>query len=394
MRNVRNVLIIAPHYNTFVKELTDATANYVSNVTVLAHHNYFSELAPYLPFSYFRHVEKFSKKKLMDLKGKPENVEVNIVSMLYFIPDGRNQGLGDRLFRRIKERIKNNEMQFDLIHAHFTWPCGYVGAKLREKYDIPLIITIHENREWFLNEYNSEDNNIYWTWKNADALIRVNKVDVPYLKRFNERVFSIPNGYNPHKFFKLEKSDLHLTLPELPIGKKILFTFSNLAKRKGFQYLITAIRMLINNRKDFICIIGGDGEYKNTLQKQIDKLKLNDYVWLIGFVQNDKINAWLNACDLFVLPSLSESFGIVQIEAMACGKPVVATRNGGSEEIIINDKLGILVEPKDPEGLAQAIHQALETNWDEDYIRHYTEQFTWDGAAKQIMALYGSVMKK
>ncbi len=91
----------------------------------------------------------------------------------------------------------------------------------------------------------------------------------------------------------------------------------------------------------------------------------------------------MNACNVFVLPSLSESFGIVQIEAMACGKPVVATYNGGSEEVVINKKLGILVEPKDVGGLATAILKALDTEWDKEYILNYAEQFTWDKTSRK-----------
>ena len=102
---------------------------------------------------------------------------------------------------------------------------------------------------------------------------------------------------------------------------------------------------------------------------------------------------WMNACDIFVLPSLSESFGIVQIEAMACGKPVVATKNGGSEEIIIEDKLGILIEPKDPEGLLHAILRALETEWDDEYIREYAKRFTWENIAKEIMGVYTQILE-
>ena len=149
MKTVKRILVIAPHYHTFVKGVVDATAKYVSRITVFIPHNYFSDLAPYLPFSCFRHIEMFSKKKIMNLKEKPENVDVNLVSLLYFIPDGRNQILGDKLFEEIDKYIKNNKIEFDLIHAHFTWPCGYAGVKLAEEYEVPVVITIHENRDWF-----------------------------------------------------------------------------------------------------------------------------------------------------------------------------------------------------------------------------------------------------
>ena len=100
----------------------------------------------------------------------------------------------------------------------------------------------------------------------------------------------------------------------------------------------------------------------------------------------------MNASDLFVLPSLSESFGIVQIEAMACGVPVVATINGGSEEIITSEDYGLLVEPANPEDLAEKILIALNKEWDKEKIRKYAEQFTWERIAERIHEIYCRVV--
>ena len=100
----------------------------------------------------------------------------------------------------------------------------------------------------------------------------------------------------------------------------------------------------------------------------------------------------MNACDLFVLPSLRESFGVVQIEAMACGKPVVATRNGGSEEVVTSDEYGLLAEPADPEDLAEKILVALDREWDREAILTYAERFTWENIAKETMSVYEQVL--
>jgi len=391
MRNVKRVLVIAPQCHTFVKGLADATANYVSNITVLVYHNYLSEFATHLPFSYFRHVEKFSKENLVCLKGKPENVEVNIVSMLYLIPDGRNTGLSDKIFKKFDKYIKNNKQEFDLIHAHFTWPSGYVGVKLAKEYNVPVVITIHENREWFLKEYHSKNEKIYWTWRNADALIRVNKIDVPLLTEFNSIVCPIPNGFDPNKFKVIDRKEAraHLGLLE---NKKIIFSLGNLIERKGFQYLIEAMEKDIIDRANVLCFIGGSGPFKKELQTQIGDLRLRDYVKLLGFVSDEKLVYWMNAADLFVLPSLSEGNPTVMFEALGCGKPFIGTRVGGVPEIILNDMLGIIVEPGDPEGLARAIRRALETEWDGEYIREYAGQFTWDNIAKETVKIYEKVL--
>jgi len=113
---------------------------------------------------------------------------------------------------------------------------------------------------------------------------------------------------------------------------------------------------------------------------------------LLGSVPGGTLPLWMNACDLFVLPSLSESFGVVQIEALACGKPVVATRNGGSEEIIISDEHGLLVKLADPEDLTEKILVALDREWDRKAILAYAEQYIWEIIAGRIIAIYQDVL--
>ena len=103
---------------------------------------------------------------------------------------------------------------------------------------------------------------------------------------------------------------------------------------------------------------------------------------------HNEILIWMNVCDVFVLPSLRESFGVVQIEAMACGKPVVATYNSGSEEIITSEDYGLLCEPANPEELAEMILIALDKEWDNEEILRYAERFRWEDIVKEIIEVY------
>jgi len=119
-----------------------------------------------------------------------------------------------------------------------------------------------------------------------------------------------------------------------------------------------------------------------TISSQINYLQVKPHA---------EIPIWMNACDVFVLPSLRESFGIVKIEVMACGKPVVATYNGGSEEIITSEDYGLLCEPANPEDLAEKILIALDKEWDDEKIRKYAERFTWEDIAKEIVKVYNTV---
>jgi glycosyltransferase involved in cell wall biosynthesis len=206
-------------------------------------------------------------------------------------------------------------------------------------------------------------------------------------------VSCIPNGYDDRKFTELDEQMCRENL-NLPHDKTIILNVGNLyGEVKGHKYLIGAMAEVVKHRNDVLCIIVGSGKLKNKIEKQIRNLNLENHVKLVGAKSHDEIPLWMNAADLFLLPSLNEGNPTVMFEALGCGKPFVGTRVGGIPEIIINDKLGILVEPGDTEGLAHAILRALETEWDEEYIREYAEQFTWDNIAKQIMKVYKSVVK-
>ncbi|RLI52395.1 MAG: glycosyltransferase family 4 protein, partial [Candidatus Thorarchaeota archaeon] len=383
MKENLRVLVIAPFYDSFpfVGELIDATSKYVEHIDVLIHHNYLAELAPYIPHPYFRWVERFTKKNLAGLKPKPKNLKVHVLSTLYFTPDGRNRGLGDKLYRKFSRYIKEHNLEFDIIHAHMHWPQGYVAVKLGEEFDVPTVVTIHATQtdlSPILSLQNSSKyDHIHFVFRNASALIRVNQKDIPALKRFNSNVYYVPNGFNPDRVGAMSKSEARATLG-LPEDKKIIFSLGNLVERKGFQYLIVAMKGIIKDRRDITCFIGGDGPFKNELEKLIKKSKLQENVKLLGYVPDEQLKYWMNAADLFVLPSLSEGNPTVMFEALGVGLPFVGTAVGGVPEIITSEDYGLLCPPADSECLAEKILIALEKEWDREKIRKYGEQFTWD----------------
>jgi len=388
MNNKLKILVLAHRYDTFVKETVEATSPYVESINVLVRHNHLAEISNYLPLGgYLQNVRRYTKDKLLDLKRKPENVNVHLASLIYYVTDGKNKSLGDKIAKKAEKLIQKEEIKFDLIHAHFTYPHGYAAVKLGQKYNVPVVITIHENRDWFLEEYNSGNERIYWTWKNANALIRVNQKDVPLLKEYNENVFYVPNGYNPIKFFTMERPKAREIL-KLPKDKRIIFTFSALSERKGFQYLIESMNEIVKVRKDVLCFIGGSGPMRRKLEAQIRNLGLQDYVKLIGYVPDDTIAYWLNASDLFVLPSLSEGNPTVMFEALGTGLPFVGTRVGGVPEIINSEDYGLLCEPANPKDLAEKILIGLDKEWNRQAILEYAQRFTWEKIAKEIMNIY------
>lgn len=320
-----------------------------------------------------------------------DNVDVYYPRSIYIPIFWTGKLMIDNRLKVVEKTIDKYHLDFDLIHAHFTWPSGYIGVKLKEKYGKPVITTIHENGEWFDKEVGMDHPLINAAWSEADALIRVNRKDVPVLQRYNKDVYSIPNGFSP-SFYPIETTIAREQL-NLSADTKIVFSLGNLIKRKGFNYLIDAMDLICQQRNDVICYIGGAGQEKGRLQRQIDKLHLGDNVRLLGSMPGDQLTLWMNACDLFVLPSLSESFGVVQIEALACGKPVVSARNRGSQEVIISDEYGLLVDPANSEDLAEKILVALDREWGREKILAYVEQYRWANVVRGIVDVYEKVSR-
>jgi glycosyltransferase involved in cell wall biosynthesis len=328
---------------------------------------------------------------------KYDNVEVYFAKHFTLPFDFSRKRRGDAAFKVVNKIIQKEKIEFDLIHAHFTYPSGYVGAKLKEIYIKTVVLTVHENRDWFLKEISSGDKQLIYCWHNADKIIRVNKRDLKEFEKIGigkSKLLSIPNGFSSD-IFKLRNTDVVRKELSLPVDKKIIVNVAHLEEYKGQKYLIEAMKNILAKRNDIMLYIIGQGSLRNSLQLLIKDYGLENNIVLAGGNKpSEEIPLWMNACDVFVLASLSEGNPTVMFEAVGCGKPFVGTRVGGIPEIITNEKLGILVEPKDVDGLANAILKALDTEWDQEYILNYAEQFTWDKLAEKIMEVYDEVLKE
>jgi teichuronic acid biosynthesis glycosyltransferase TuaC len=380
----KNLLILTPTYpneddtdirGIFIKKQLDCLKLYFENVYVIA---------PI--FNCFK--KSLSDKRCTDYEY--DNVKVYYPKCFYVPIFYFSKFLIDNRLYVVKNLIEKESLEFDLIHSHFTWPSGHIGVKLKEIYSVPVVITIHENGEWFDKEVNMNHSLINHSWKMADALIRVNNKDVPTLKRYNQNVFSIPNGFGEE--FKVLDSNFCKKQLNLPKDKKIIFSLGALIDRKGFNYLIDSMKIIIENRNDCVCYIGGSGKLKDKLQSQINDLELEKYVKLIGFIPDEMIPLWMNACDFFVLPSLNEGNPTVMFECLGCGKPFVGTKVGGVPEIINSEDYGLLCNPAKPKDLAMNILSALYRDWDSNLIKKYSAQFSWDKISNQTLQIYSQVL--
>lgn len=303
--------------------------------------------------------------------------------------NGHKVMLDSRMYA-VERLIRKESIDFDIIHAHFTWPSAYIAVRLKEDYKVPTVVTVHEDSGWLSEELEGGHPRMQRSWESADALIRVNQKDVPKLRAYNERTYAIPNGYSLN-FQPEDKLQCRIKL-NLPPDKKIIFSIGSLIERKGFNFLITAIEKVCGHNNDVICYIGGVGPLKDALRKQIQDLQLTAHVKLVGYIPGDLLPVWMNASDLFVLPSLNEGNPTVMFECLGCGKPFVGTDVGGVREIITSEDYGLLVEPGNVQDLAEKLLTALDRDWDCEKIVAHARQYSWDNIAKKVVRIYNEFL--
>lgn len=162
----------------------------------------------------------------------------------------------------------------------------------------------------------------------------------------------IPNGVDVARFEKAEPADLG------PEGPKILFV-GRLHERKGFPTLVSAFGILAAERDDVRLVVAGDGEDRSAIERL--SASARERVTMLGAVPNEDLPPFHAACDVFVAPSVGgESFGMIIVEAMAAGLPVIASDIPGYDEVIADGIDGLLVPPRAPVSLAEAIGRVLE----------------------------------
>lgn len=286
--------------------------------------------------------------------------------------------------------LEKQGIEFDIIHAHFTWPSGAVAVEVKKKLGVPVVITEHTSGT-FQRAIDEKDPIFIHSWQMSDAIIRVRRGDIFLMGNVGidlEKVHHIPNGYDQKKFYPLDKQMCRDKLG-LPKDKKIILNVGNpYGEVKGHSYLIEAMEKVVSKRNDGLCYIVGDGVLREKLERQISLSNLQDHVKIVGLKPHHEVPLWMNACDIFVLPSLNEGNPTVLVESLGCGKPFVGTSVGGVPEIITSDDFGFLVKPGDSLDLAEKISHSLDVNWDKNKILDHAQLYSWETIADQISDIY------
>lgn len=299
----------------------------------------------------------------------------------------------------------------DIIHIHFDIPPGpLAGLIYAKKKKVPLVVTYHgdwiDSYGGYVRKIGVRIHNKFFVDKLlslADIIISPSKVYIDkseYLKKYSKKVFVIPNGVELKKFSNSYTKNECRRILGLPYNKKLILFLGNLSPYKGPDVLLKALPTVIKRLPDVELIVAGKGVMLNQLKELSKTLGIESKVHFLGFIEESRKAIVYNASDLFVLPSImnTESFGIVNLEAMACGIPIVASNIGGIPDVVKDDICGLLVEPNDPDALSISIIKILSDTELQERLgkegRKQAELFSWEKIAKETTILYHKLYDK
>ena len=209
-----------------------------------------------------------------------------------------------------------------------------------------------------------------------------------------KKVWVIPNGVDLNKFRLMTRKEAKQQLG-LDEDKRYLLYVGRLVAVKGLDLLLDAFAQLTQKWRDVELLLVGDGAERGALEHQATDLGIRDKVHFVGAQPHEQVVLWMNAGDVFCLPSHKEGLPTVLLEALACGIPIVATSVGGIPEIVDDRQVGRLVRSRDPREMAACIEEVLETCWDRQQLRDYVaEWFSFEVVTKKLLEMYEGVMRE
>jgi L-malate glycosyltransferase len=373
-----NILLLTHSYpdannswqGIFIKKQAESIAlNH--NVIVVYFKVDYSDFSPFAKYSFSKNSE-----------GNLTEYEVTIKRSFPVITQLKYLSNTDRFIEN--EILANN--QIDIIHSHLSYPAGFLGTILQRNKKIPNILTEHSRvtkyfRSWFHKQ------GVKYTLKNSVAVVAVSSsLKTEILSVFNRPIYIITNFVDTERFELIEtKSN----------GKLNIGFLGELGSyNKGLDLLLNSVSTLKD--KQIILHIGGNGKLFATFIAMAKQLGLEANCKFYGEILPEDAPSFYSKLDLFVLPSRYETFGIVLIESMACGIPVIATKCGGPEEIITKET-GLLVEKENPLELTKAIEFVSENIgiYNKTSIRKYAqEKYGKKVFIEKITQLYKEVSVK
>ena len=292
----------------------------------------------------------------------------------------------------------------DIVHVH-TWYTALAGYYAKQLHDQRLVMTVHSlepKRPWKEQALGNAYRLSTWAEKTGieacDRVIAVSHADAKDIVECydvaREKVKVIPNGVDAEAFQRREDPQV---LAKYGVRKPYVLFLGRLSRQKGVFDLVSAAPRLPED-VTLVLATGAPDEPGITaeLSKKLEGRR--NILWIDKMLPRNEVVALLSGASVFVAPSLYEPFGIMNLEAMACERPVVSTRVGGIVDVVVDGETGLLVSPSNPEELSEAINRILSNHELGERMgktgrRRVERMFTWKRVADETLSLYREMLE-
>ena len=338
--------------------------------------------------------EKGIEVILVSLKGEVDIIgKINENVKVIYLPFGTKLGYYLNVFA-LKKIISKEKP--DLINAHYASGYGTLGRL--SGFNKKLLNVWGSDVYDFPNESKVKKRIIEKNLKSYTAIASTSycmaEETKKYLENKNRKIYITPFGVDTKKFKNL---NIEKNKNELVIG-----IVKTLTENYGIEYLIRAIKELentldIENYKKIRLLIYGKGELKNKLEALTKELQIEDKVIFKGYISNEDVPKALNEMDIFVVPSINESFGVAAVEAMACEIPVIASSVGGLKEVVVDNETGYLVSKKNCKEIADKLKKLildkeLRISLGKAGRKRVLENYNWDSNVEYMIKIYEEII--
>lgn len=340
-----------------------------------------------------------------ELIKRHEVEQLSVITPSMCKNDGKKSNCSDfpfseyiRLPQEIKKKI--DEIKPDIVHIHGTHP-PYSLLPLFLKKEYKTIITLHGIVA--IDSKNSIKGrlllkNYFYSFLEKSAIRKVDRLIAvsPAIKSIVEKkganpskISVIPNGINIHEYESVKKVE-NLNHPSL-------FFIGRLVKQKGVDILIKSLPIVLESVENIHLYIAGSGPQYKKLNSLVDKLNLRSNITFLGYIKGEEKISYYESIDICVIPSSFESFSFVTLEAMASGKPVVASNVGGIPYLVDDGETGFLFESGNYQELAKKIIRLLESEELCDKMgklaKKKAEIFSWSYVTDETVKLYEKTLR-
>jgi glycosyltransferase involved in cell wall biosynthesis len=339
----------------------------------------------------------FSEKEVFDEFYLDDGLPTYTINVQSKVPRMRKLSywIFSRAVNKVFEEYISQYGKPDLIHGHSLFFGGIAAYYIGIEHNIPLVITEHLTAFIMGTIDNKEDRDLSCEiYSSVDAALIVSsnfKSDLEKELSLKKGTFRVVHNMVADLFFE----SFH-PKPFVPGDEFIFFTNSFLLPRKNHKLIFDALKILMEKKYKVKLRVGGDGPLMNELKTYAMKHGIEKNIEFIGGIIRLQVKQVMDDCHAFLLASFYETFGVVLIESLACGRPVIVTDSGGPRDIV-NDSNGIIVSEFNAIKLATAMEKVMNnySNYDQQAIsKNCFDNFNEGRIAKELEKIYSEVLEK